>query len=417
MEANMIPPRSAVPEQDRWNLSKLFPDDRSWEEGLGRLEAMIPRIESFRGTLGESAGTLHACLSFMNEYGMLEERVGYYAHLRMSEDAGDGANQARFARFMSAASRGEAAASYQAPEIQAIPDDRMAAFLEDPLLEDFRISLRKLLRFKPHILSENEERILALQEEANQTPQKSFGALTDVDMDFGEIETPDGKKPLSQGSYSSFLLDPDREVRRRAYEQFMGRYDGFRNTISALYAGSVLQDKYKAQVRHYPSARAMKLFSDDVPEAVYDNLIAQVHEALPLLHRYYGIRKRALDVDRLRLYDVKVPLVPDIQVRHRFDEAVDKVLQALAPLGDEYMQRSRERTPRRLGRQVREQGQALRGLLFRFLRRGSLHPDEFQGRRSARCVHPGARGRSFDAFLVQRPEQSLPALSLHHLRS
>lgn len=331
-----IPERHEIPEPDKWDLSKLFADDTAWEAGLTDLEEMIPGIEEYRGTLHQSAQALRTCFDYMNDVELLDERLGYYAHLRYAEDAGSSENQKRWARYLSIATRAQAAASYQTPEIQAIPDERMQQFLADPLLEPFLIPLKKILRFKPHVLSVAEERLLALQAEANETASKSFSALTDVDMDFGTVDTPEGPRPLSQSTYSSFLIRPERDIRKAAYTQFYSVFDGHKNTLASLYAGSVQLDKYRAEIRNFGSAREAALFPDKVPGEVYDNLLGTVSDNLDALHDYYEVKRKALELDKLMHYDVYVPFVRDLKVTHTYTEAVDVVWQALAPLGDEY---------------------------------------------------------------------------------
>jgi oligoendopeptidase F len=187
------------------------------------------------------------------------------------------------------------------------------------------------------VLSESEERILSMQQEANQTASRSFGALTDADMDFGYVDTPEGKKPLSQSTLGALLLHRDRDVRKQAYLQFHDVYERHKNTLTNLYAGSVHLDVYKSRVRNFPSSRAAALFPDDVPEEVYDNLIDVVSRNLEPLQRYYALRKRVLDLDEFHVYDGKVPLVDDLSVHHTFEEAVDVVSNALSPLGDDYV--------------------------------------------------------------------------------
>ena len=336
-EAPTIPTRSEVAREDQWDLSRLFGSADAWEKGLEEYKGKIPEIESFKGSLGQSAKQLRRCLDTMNEVGLLEERLGYYAMLRMSEDAGDSDNQGRYARFAQIATRSDAAASYQAPEIQAIPEETMATFLKDPVLEEFTIYLNKLLRWRPHILSEREERILAMQEEANQTASNAFGALTDVDLDFGTVETPEGPRPLSHASYGSLMEHEDRDTRQRAYMQFYEKFEQHKNTLTSLYSGSIQLDVYKSKVRNFETAREARLFPDRVPEAVYDNLVKTVTDNLGALHEYYAIRKRVLKLDELRHYDVRVPLVPELKVHHTYDEAVDVIVKALAPLGNEYV--------------------------------------------------------------------------------
>jgi oligoendopeptidase F len=337
-----IPSRAEVSAQHTWDLSRLYNQDTEWETDLERLASYEENITEFQGRLAESADTLLEYLRLSVEIGQLEERLGYYAMLRRSEDAGDSANQSRFARFMQVASRIDAAASFFAPELQQIPEDRITAILADERLAEFSISLHKILRYRPHTLSPEQERLLAMQQEANQTASKTFGALVDVDMDFGTIETPEGKRPLSQSSFTSLLEHTDRGVRKAAFDQFYHHFDHHKNTLSALLSGSVQLDVYQARVRNFSSTLESKLFPDRVPVSVYDTLTQTVRDHLPLLHRYYRLRKKTLGLDDLAVYDTKVSLVPDFRVETPFEEAVETVVEAVKPLGEEYTSILRE---------------------------------------------------------------------------
>lgn len=337
MTAPEIPARKDVRPEDRWNLSKLFPDPAAWDRGLADLKARIPRIASFKGTLAESPESLLAALAFYRDYGILEERLGYYSHLRQTEDEGDSESRARDDRFMMAATEGQGEWSWLVPEIQRIPEDSLEAWLRREDFAEYRVFLRRLIRFKPHVLSEPEERLLALQAESAQTAQEAFSVLTNVDIDYGQVDTPEGPRRLSQSTFASLLRHGDRDVRRRTYLQFYGAYEAHKTTLAQLYAGSCKLDKYRSQVRHFPSARAAALFPDDVSDVVYDNLVSAVSAGLPALHRYYALRKRVLGLPELRSYDVYVPLVPPAKARYTYDEAVDIVCSALAPLGTEYV--------------------------------------------------------------------------------
>ena len=315
--AKTIPERADVPREHRWNLESLAQGDADWETRIKTLESMIPEGDAARErglwTDPEAAlGTLKA----YERYLTLEERLGYYAHLRVTENEGDSAARGMFARFVGLSTRGQAAWSWLNPAIQALDEQFIAACLADSRFADYAVFLKKLRRFKPHVLSVAEERLLALQAEAAQTAQETFSVLTNVDLDFGTVETPQGAMPLSQSTFASFMRMPDREVRKTAYLQFYSRYDKHQNTLASLYAGSVKLDKYQAQVRSYSSARAMALFPDSVDELVYDNLISTVHANLPALHRYYRLRKEILGLDELRHYDVYLPLVQEAKAEH-----------------------------------------------------------------------------------------------------
>ncbi|MDR2537920.1 MAG: oligoendopeptidase F [Treponema sp.] len=333
-----IPLRSEVDPHNTWDLSKLFPNDSAWDAGLIEYESRIEKIAAFRGTLGADAESLAAYLDFYRDFDLLAERLGYYSHLRQTVDEGDSAARAMNGRFVMVAAKAQAARAWAVPEIQAIPDADMARFLENTRLNDYRIYLKKLLRYKSYILSDKEEQLLAIHAEGEGIASDAFSVLSNVDMDFGVIDTPEGKRPLSQSSWSVLIEHPDRDLRRRTYKAFYQRFEAHKTTLATLYSGSVKQDVIRARIRGYPSARAAALFPDDVSEAVYDNLISTISDNLAPLHRYYVLRKRALGIDELRHYDVYTPIVPQAETRkNTWEEAVDLVSEALSPLGDEYV--------------------------------------------------------------------------------
>ena len=328
--------RNEVSENDKWDLNGLFRNEDDWEKSLTELENRIPEIEKYKGTLNQSANKLKNCLELVMELEILDERLGNYAFLRNTEDIGDSKGQDRLSRFMRITSILGTALSFLNPEIQAIDENTIKNYLEDKLLTDYKIMLKKLIRFKPHVLSGSEEKLIAMQVESNQTPVKVFSALTDVDMDFGSIETQDGPVPLSQSTFGMLLINKDRNVRKRSYKQFYSKFSGHKNTLASLYAGSVQQDIYQAKTRNYPSTRAKELFPDNVPESVYENLIEVIHENLPLLHRYYSFRKKSLGLEKLKPWDVYVPLLSSITTHYSYNEAVEVIIKAAKPLGDEY---------------------------------------------------------------------------------
>ncbi len=333
----VIPARKDVAVSDTWDLSKLYLNDRAWEEGLAAYEAMIPRIAGFKGSLGSSADALAAWLAFLTELGMLEERLGYYAMLRQSEDEGGGAARTMEGKLTMAGTKAETEAAWAQPEIQAIPEERMQAFLREPVLAEYRVYLEKILRWKAHILSEREERIMSLHSEAEGCPREAFSVLTNVDIDFGMVETEEGPRPLSQSTWSSFMEKEDRALRERAWKGFYRQFDAHKTTLASLYGGSVKQNVAKARIRGFASARERALFPDKVPLAVYDRLIETVGANLAPLHRYYALRAKALGLDSLRHWDVYVPMVPGAGRTTTWDEAVTLIESALAPLGSEYV--------------------------------------------------------------------------------
>jgi len=340
MKQTTIPNRSEVAKDDRWNLESLFSDDTAWNGALELFSRFADRVNAFRDALAAAdnltAEVLADCLSVYRDAQQLGEKLGNYAFLKKSADESDAANLDRVGRYMMAASAFEASVSWLVPAIQEIPPVKIAEWSSLASFGDYRIWLEKLLRLKPYILSEKEERILALQGEAHMAPHQAFSLLTNVDLDFGTVDTADGPQPLSQTTWTKFLENPDRTVRKEAYAKFYSAFEAHKNTIAALYTGSVNQDVASARIRGYGSARSMALFPDRVPDTVYDNLVSTIRANLAPLHRYYGLRKKALKLDELRHYDVYLPLIGEVKRITPYEDAVTLIGDALAPLGAEY---------------------------------------------------------------------------------
>ena len=329
--AKEIPLRSQVAESDKWDLSSLYPCDEAWENDLKRLQKKIDEAGKFKGNLGKSPENLVAAMKWLSDAFMLGEQVYVYASLKSSAEADDPENQRKIGLISQVYTQLEAAVSYMDPEILEIKN--IDKWLEDKAFDDSRIYLKKILRQREHTLSPKEEELLAKQGELQETPRKAFSMLTNVDLDFGKIDD----MPLSQSTWSQFMINPDREIRRRAYEQFYGTYKAHEQTIATLYAGSVKQDIFNARVRGFDTALDRALYRDDVPKSVYTGLIEAVHKAFPALHRYYALRKKILGLDELRHYDVYVPLVGSIKTHKTYEEAAEIVREALAPLGEDYV--------------------------------------------------------------------------------
>lgn len=333
-----VPTRAEVKVEDTWDLGPLYKSDAAWHAAYKKLEKMVPGFEKFRGKLGTSAKVLRACYEFETEFELLGERLGSYAHLKASEDVANSTYQGMVAQYTWLATRAGEAASYIAPEIQAIPEKKIKAYLNDPVLKDYKFSLQKLLRYRPHILSEKEERLLAMQGEVAGTASKVFGQLNDADLKFGMIADERGRKvELSHGSFRSLLESPKRSVRKEAFHEFYKVYEDHANTVAATLSSSVLQDVYYSRARSYPSAREGSLFHDNIPVAVYDSLIKAVHDNLKTVYRYLDVRKKALKLKDIHVYDTYVPIFEQGRVNIPWDKAVKTICDALEPLGNGYV--------------------------------------------------------------------------------
>ncbi|QVL31750.1 oligoendopeptidase F [Telmatocola sphagniphila] len=333
-----LPLRSEVPVGDTWDLNSLFESDAAWEKTFEDYEKKAEGYNQFRGKLGESAQLLSECLKFDTAFDRLGDRIGTYAFLKETEDVSNSNYQGMKARYIGVASRAAELASYIRPEILNLPNATLGDYLKSPLLAEYKLSLERLVRYKPHTLSEKEERILAMQIETSQTPRNVFDQLTDADLKFGEIELSPGEKiELSHSSYIVCLENPNREVRKTAFHQYYSEFNDHANTLAATLAGSIKQDVYQARVRNFSSAREASLFPDKVPLSVYDNLLTAIHNYLPAVHKYYQVRRKAMKLPDIHMYDTYVPILSDLQTRNTWDEGVEKVIAALKPLGSEYI--------------------------------------------------------------------------------
>ena len=332
-----VPTRDEIPETDRWDLTHLYPDDSAWEAEFAALQARYPGIKDFRGKLAESPAALLAALEFEKSIDQPLARLSTYASLRTSENGADPAFLEREARLQNLNTDIVETCSFLSPELQAVPEEIFAALLSAPELAPWHTVLARLRRFKPHTLNEREERLLAMGAQPLAGHEETFSQLTNVDLKFGLITGTDGQQSeLSLGSFSSFLVKPDRDLRRRAFHQFYEEFTDHKFTLASTLANSVRTDVFEARAREYPSALNAALFRHNIPEAVYTNLVGAVRANLAPLHRYYELRRRALGIDTIHHYDTYVPLVPQVSTNLSFDEAIDRVIAAVHPLSEEY---------------------------------------------------------------------------------
>jgi oligoendopeptidase F len=337
MSIATLPLRKEVKPEDRWDLSSLYASDQDWEADFKKLDAQIATYESFRGRLSESPAVLAEALDFDSDFDRTAERLGTYAFLKTTEDQADSHAQGMKARYQNLAVRASQAASYIRPEILAIAEPEMARMLSDEALALYRLQLQRLLRYRPHTLTDNEERLLAMQGEMAAAAGNAFRQLNDADLRFGEIEDHTGNRiELSHATFGQLLISPERRVRRNAFDQYYSQFSAHENTLAATLCGSIQRDVYYARARNYRSSLEAALFPDNVPVEVYNQLISAVREALPSVHHYLEVRQRKMGLKDLHHYDTYVPILSSLEKHHTWEQAVEVVLESLAPLGSEY---------------------------------------------------------------------------------
>lgn len=339
--SNKIPLRSEVPETDKWDLSSIYKSNLEWENALSEIPVLTEKVVQFKGKLGFCPETFLSALKAFEQAELKMETVYHYASLQHEADEDDSEATDREGRAMMAYTKMQSEISFMNPEILAIPEESLKEWISAPEFKDYKIYVEKLMHFNSYTLSEKEERILSLQAQPAETAYNAFSVLENVDLNrqFGSVNVNGEEKPLTQTTFTTLLKNQDRKVRETTYRQFYKKFEDFQNVISALYAGNVNQDVFRVRVRGYDSCLQAALYGNKVPLSVYHNLIDCVHKNIKTLHEYYSLRKKIMGLQELRHYDVYVPLVKSVKMQHSYDESVEIIRNALAPLGAEYTER------------------------------------------------------------------------------
>ncbi|MBM7096081.1 MULTISPECIES: oligoendopeptidase F [Alteribacter] len=338
-QSTALPKRDEIPVELTWDLEDIFETDEKWEEEFKEIKAMIPKMKEYKGKLGDSAETLYEALNYQDQISEKLGRVYTYSHMRYDQDTTNSFYQGLNDRASQLVSAASSEASFITPEILSIPEEKLESFLEEHYqLKLYKHMLNELNENRPHVLSESEEALLAQVSEVTSSPSTTFGMLNNADMTFPEVEDENGKKmEVTHGRYLRFLESPDRKVREEAFKAVYSTYDKYKNTFASTLSGNVKKNLFNANVRKFDSARQAALSSNHIPEVVYDQLVDTVNDNLHLLHRYVDLRKRALGVDELHMYDLYTPLVKEVKMDIPYEEAKELVKKGAQPLGDEYV--------------------------------------------------------------------------------
>lgn len=329
--------RSKIDAKYRWRLEDLCESDAKWEEEFQAAKELVAAFPAYAGTLKQGADAIYAALKGQSALGLMLERLYSYAHMRRDEDNGNVLYQGLTDRAMQLISEAEAAGAFLVPELLSLPADMLAGCAGEPRFSAYRFMLADLERQRPHTLSVAEEKLLAMAQEPLGGPDNIFTMLSDVDLDFGTVVNEKGEEvKLTHGSYGMLLNSPDRRVRKEAFEGLYRAFGSVKNTIAATYTASVKGDVFRAKARGFAGSLEAALFESNVPNAVYEQLIEATHEALPALRKYLKLRKRALKLDKLEMYDLYVPMLPDCDIPMDYEQAKLVVKAALEPLGPNY---------------------------------------------------------------------------------
>ena len=331
-----IKPRNQMDPALCWRLEDMVATDALWQERLTEALADCDAFGRYAGALGESPEALLAALEALFALDERVTRLTTYAHMRRDEDNANPTYQGMAERSVALCVRYASATAFVSPELLAAADS-VRAWMDGADFAPYRRYLYEVLRGAPHTLSPEGEGLLSLMGEVTGAPETIFSMLHDADMTFPEIDDGQGGRVrITSGRYIPLLESPDRAVRKAAYEGYYDSFAQVKNTMAATFAASLKKDAFLARARKYPSALAMSLDADEVPEAVYTSLIEAVHAHLPAMYRYVDLRKRALGLEEIHMYDLYTHIVDEVEMEIPYEKAWDMVLEALAPLGEDY---------------------------------------------------------------------------------
>ncbi len=336
--------RDEIPVCDTWNLADILPSESAWEDLFRETESSLSGYKRYEGHLADSGEMLFSCLRFDEEMSLNIETLFVYGRQKSDEDTGNARYQELSSRARSLSYKAAGLSSFLVPEILAIPQEILTEFRENTAeLKRYDRTFEIILKKKDHTLSAPMEALLAKSMEATSGPSEIFHMFNNADVKFPEImDEKNQPVRITHGNYIAFMEKQDRSVRKSAFEALYSVYGQFINTLASTFSSNVKQAAFYAKARNYPSARAHSLGENEIPEEVYDNLIKAVHEGLPNLHQYISIRKKALGVEELHMYDLYVPMVSREERKITFEEAKAMVLEGLKPLSAEYLSLLRE---------------------------------------------------------------------------
>ena len=336
--------RKDIDVKDTWNLESIYANNELWEEDYAALEKDAAEFAKLKGAIEADVSKIPAVLDAYYGLHRRLSKLSVYARMRFDQDTADSTYQTMAAKIGSLGVKIGAASAFVEPEILSYSKEQLeAAEKENERTAYYGRKIEEMLRGQEHTLDAEKEELLAAAGDMAEAPDDIFSVLMNADMKYPDIVLEDGTHlPLTNSTYISYMESPDRAVREGAFKTLYGQIASLKNTFAAIYRGNLKQAKFYAQSRKYSSARAMYLADSNVPESVYDNLLSAVHEALPMMYRYVAIRKKVLGVDKLHMYDVYTPIVAAQNQTYEFEQAKQMVLEALKPMGEDYLSHARE---------------------------------------------------------------------------
>ncbi len=318
--------------ENTWDLSALATNSAEWENEMKELESKVDTLEEYKDKMALSSDNFHNALVTLFDYEEKAEKVLSWAFLNYSVDSANPEvmQWAGLANMLEAKINEKT--SWMRPLLMSMKQEDIESYLKEDRNKDYRIFIQKQLRMKEHVLSEKEERLLSLYSANSSGYQQAFMDANNIDLDFGYI----GDEKLTHSTFAKFIRSKDEKIREQAYKQLYKEYEKHQHVLGRIFEGSIKNDIFEAKARGFNSALEAALFPDNVPKTVYTSLIENVHKAFPILHRYYALRAKMMGKEKLKHYDVYTAIVPEVNSKHTYSEAVSLIKEAVKPLGEDY---------------------------------------------------------------------------------
>ena len=332
--------RDEIESKYKWAIEDIYESDELFLEDCNKLEKLSKEIEELEGTFGKGSEYLLKVFEKKEEINRVAEKVVMYANMKFHEDTSVSKYQGYAGKAQAVCAMADNSMSFIEPEILEMEESIIYGYLEEnSKLKKYETYIKRLYDEKSHMLSKSEEAIIAKTMEISSAASDIYDVFSYSDIKFSDIHDENGEPvSLTTGRYGNFLKSSNRNVRKEAFMSMYSEYKKYINTFAAMFLGNCKRAKFYADIRKYNNSLEYSLLSKRIPIAVYDNIIDVVNENMDKLHRYVSLRKKALGLDELHMYDIYVPMVEDIDKRIDFEEAKEMVLKGLAPMGEEYIE-------------------------------------------------------------------------------
>lgn len=331
--------RREIKDEYKWDLSKIYKDEKEWQNDFDDAKEEVLKVTSYKNSFLSNGKKLYEYFKYDEVVLRKLEKIYYYAHLNYDADTLNEKYKIMTNKVSDLFTKYNELSSFVVPEILKLDEKKLASFYEDEKkLEDYRFSIENIYRFKNHTLDEEKEKMLSNLSKCLSNPEETYEALTDSDFEYDYITDENGNKvKFNESNYSLFIKSKDRDVRKKAFEMLHNKYKKYIRTITSTYKGEVETNVVLAKIRNYDSAISASLYSDNVSQDIYNNLIKVVNDNMDVLYKYYDLKKEILSLDRLHMYDTYVEIINNVSKKYTFDEAKEIVIDALSVLGDKYI--------------------------------------------------------------------------------